>query len=262
MYYALQSCIFAWFSYKFCALSNNVTPYNSEGEDKKEQVGAMFDNIAPYYDFLNHFLSLGIDRIWRKKAIKAIKHPDLRVLLDIATGTGDFAIEAVKQMPDLKVIGIDISNEMLEIGNRKMLKKGLENSIELHYGDSENIDYEDNSFDALTVAFGVRNFANTEKGLREMLRVLKPGAKACILEFTKPRTFPFKQLYNFYFKYVLPLIGRITSKDKRAYAYLYESVQAFPDNRNFIQLLEECGYRRTTFKSLSLGICAVYIGEK
>ena len=222
----------------------------------------MFDNIAPYYDFLNHFLSLGIDRIWRRKAIRMIKHEDLETLLDMATGTGDFAIEAVRQMPELKVIGLDISNEMLELGRKKIEKKNLYGNIEMHYGEAENIDYEDNSFDAITVAFGVRNFENTELGLKEMLRVLKPGGKACILEFTKPTAFPFKQIYNLYFKYILPAIGRITSRDKRAYSYLYESVQAFPDNKQFVELFEKCGYRRTYYKTLSLGICAIYIGEK
>ena len=185
-----------------------------------------------------------------------------KVILDVATGTGDLAIEALKQFPNAKITGIDIATEMLQVGREKLKKKGLEKKITLVQGDGEIIDFPDNTFDAITVAFGVRNFENLEKGLVDMLRVLKPGGKAIILEFTKPRSFPFKQLFSLYFKFVLPLIGRITSKDKRAYYYLYESVQNFPDYEKFEQKLIESGYSSPYFKTLSLGICAIYSAEK
>ena len=222
----------------------------------------MFDNIAPWYDFLNHFLSLGIDISWRKKTIRALKDLHPKKILDVATGTGDLAIEAVKQLQPEKVVGIDISNEMLEVGRQKLLKRHLSPTIELHNGDSENIVFSDNTFDAVTVAFGVRNFEHLEKGLAEMYRVLRPGGRAAILEFSKPTLFPFKQLYNFYFKNFLPVIGRITSKDPKAYTYLYESVQAFPDGQKLIGLLHKIGFRSATFKPFTLGICTLYVATK
>lgn len=222
----------------------------------------MFDNIAPWYDFLNHFLSLGIDISWRKKAIRALKDIRPKMILDVATGTGDLAIEAEKQLSPEKVVGIDIANEMLEVGRHKLAKRQLSDKIELQLGDSENIAYPDNSFDAVTVAFGVRNFENLNKGLAEMLRVMRPGARVAILEFSKPTLFPFKQLYHFYFKNMLPVIGRIMSKDPKAYNYLYESVQAFPDGKEFVELLGKIGYRSASFKPLTLGICTLYLAEK
>lgn len=246
---------------KIMALEQEVKPYN-EQESKKSQVSTMFDNIAPWYDFLNHFLSLGIDINWRKKTIRALKGLNPRQILDVATGTGDLAIEASKQLNPEKIIGIDISNEMLEVGRVKLRKRNLTPTIELVYGDSENIQFADNTFDAVTVAFGVRNFENLDKGLTEMLRVLRPGGKAAILEFSKPTLFPFKQLYNFYFKNFLPVIGRITSKDPKAYSYLYESVQAFPDGQRLVNLLEQLGFKSVDFKPLTLGICTLYIATK
>lgn len=238
-----------------------VKPYSNQGS-KKSQVSTMFDNIAPWYDFLNHFLSLGIDISWRKKTIASLRDIKPRKILDVATGTGDLAIEAVRQLSPEKVIGIDISNEMLEVGRGKLSKKNLTPTIELLTGDSENIAFADNTFDAVTVAFGVRNFENLEKGLSEMLRVLKPGGKVAILEFSMPTLFPFKQLYHFYFRNFLPVIGRITSKDPKAYSYLYESVQAFPDGKKFVSLLESIGYKSAMFKPFTLGICTLYIGNK
>lgn len=222
----------------------------------------MFDRIAPWYDFLNHFLSLGIDVSWRKKTIAALRPSKPKRILDVATGTGDLAIEAVRQLAPEKVVGIDISNEMLAIGRTKLGKRNLHPTIELQTGDSENIAFPDNTFDAVTVAFGVRNFENLEKGLQEMLRVLKPGGSAAILEFSMPKQFPFKQLYHFYFKNMLPVIGRITSKDPKAYGYLYESVQSFPDGVHFTMLLDKLGYKSTSFKPFTLGICTLYIGKK
>ncbi len=241
--------------------AEEIKPYQQEGS-KKSQVSKMFDNIAPKYDFLNHFLSLGIDFTWRKKTI-ALLHPyQPKFILDVATGTADLALEAVRQLSPEKVIGIDIAGEMLEIGRRKIEKRKLTSSILLQLADSENIPFPDNSFDVVTVAFGVRNFENLERGLLEMHRVLKPGGMVAILEFSKPTLFPFRQLYNFYFKNILPLIGRFTSKDSKAYSYLYESVQAFPDGRNFVKLLETIGFQLATHKSLTLGISSIYLAKK
>ncbi|MDH5382258.1 MAG: bifunctional demethylmenaquinone methyltransferase/2-methoxy-6-polyprenyl-1,4-benzoquinol methylase UbiE, partial [Cyclobacteriaceae bacterium] len=193
-----------------------VVPYKEEKKSKKEQVAHMFDNISGKYDFLNHFLSLGIDIRWRKKAIKFLKNDHPKQILDVATGTGDFAIETLKLNPE-KVVGVDISEGMLAVGREKIKKKGLENKIELLSGDSENLPFKDNTFDAVTVAFGVRNFENLELGLAEINRVLKPNGKLVVLEFSKPTKFPFKQLYNFYFKFILPKIGNTISKDRSAY---------------------------------------------
>ncbi len=238
-----------------------VKPYTNEGS-KKSQVSKMFDNIAPWYDFLNHFLSLGIDISWRKKAIKELQPLRPKMILDVATGTGDLAIEANKQLAPDKVVGIDISNEMLEVGRKKITNKRLAGKIELMLGDSENLPFADNTFDAVTVAFGVRNFENLQKGLKEMNRVMKPGGMVVVLEFSRPTLFPFKQLYNFYFRNMLPFIGRITSKDPKAYSYLYESVQAFPDGLDFIKVLENNGYQSASYKPLTLGVCSIYRATK
>lgn len=239
-----------------------VKPIQDQEAGKKEQVSNMFDKIAPYYDFLNRFLSLRIDTIWRKQAINRLKASNPQEILDVATGTADMAIEMTKRLSPKKIVGLDISKEMLKVGDKKIAKKGLTDIISLQHGDSENLPFEDNSFDAITVAFGVRNFENLEKGLSEMRRVLRPGGKAIILEFSKPTMFPFKQAFNGYFKYILPQIGRITSKDPHAYRYLYESVQAFPDGQAFIEVLEKTGYKNNQCKRLSLGICSIYQAEK
>ena len=238
-----------------------VLPYKDKKDSKKAQVASMFDNISRNYDFLNHFLSLGIDIIWRKKAIKQLQKDQPKLILDIATGTGDFAIEALALNPD-KVIGVDISAGMLEVGKVKMKKRKLDHKIEMHLGDSEGLQFDDNNFDAVIVAFGVRNFENLEKGLSDMYRVLKPGGKAVILEFSRPKMFPFKQLYHFYFKSILPLLGRIISKDQSAYTYLPESVQAFPDGQNFLDILTKLGFKDTQCKPQTLGISSIYVGIK
>jgi demethylmenaquinone methyltransferase / 2-methoxy-6-polyprenyl-1,4-benzoquinol methylase len=238
-----------------------VVPYKDSSGDKKSQVARMFDSIAGRYDFLNHFLSAGIDIYWRRKAIDQLagSHPDH--ILDIATGTGDLALEAVRLAPQ-KITGIDISTGMLQIGQQKIARKNLSHLIELLPGDSENIAYPDNHFDAVTVAFGVRNFENLAKGLSEMHRVLKPGGKAVVLEFSKPRSFPFKQGYNAYFKYILPLFGRLISNDQAAYSYLPESVQAFPDGMDFIRIFEQAGFKEAKWHSLTFGISSIYTGNK
>ncbi len=238
-----------------------VVPYKDQNDDKKSQVATMFNNIAGNYDFLNHFLSAGIDIVWRRKAVRLLAPEKPKLVLDIATGTADFAIETLKLKPE-KIVGVDISEGMLAVGREKLRKKGLSDKIELHYGDSENLPFEDNTFDAITVAFGVRNFENLGKGLAEMNRVLKPGGTAVVLEFSKPKAFPMKQLYHFYFKNILPVVGRVVSKDNAAYTYLPESVQAFPDGKDFISIFEEVGFKSTKWHSLTFGISSIYTGKK
>lgn len=238
-----------------------VLPYKDKETGKKQQVADMFDNISHKYDFLNHFLSLGIDIRWRKKAIKLLKEIQPKQILDIATGTGDFAIESLKLNPD-HVTGVDISEGMLNVGREKLKKRKLDDRITLSSGDSENLPFEDNKFDAIIVAFGVRNFENLEKGLAEMFRVLRPGGKVVVLEFSKPKSFPFKQLYNFYFKNILPTLGKTISKDNAAYTYLPESVRSFPDGKDFTSILDKLGFKNTECKPLTLGISSIYTGIK
>lgn len=221
----------------------------------------MFDNIAPSYDFLNHALSLGIDIRWRKKAIKMLQAYKPKRVLDIATGTGDFALEAIKLNPD-EVIGLDISPGMLEVGRKKIAKKNLSDKISMIVGDSEDLPFEDNSIGAVTVGFGVRNFEHLEVGLSEILRVLKPGHAAIILEPAVPTKFPMKQLFNIYFKGILPFAGRLVSGDKRAYTYLPESVRAFPHGQEFVEICEKVGFKKCVFQPLTFGICALYLCEK
>jgi len=221
----------------------------------------MFDNIAPRYDFLNHLLSVNIDKRWRKKAVNLLKSKKPASILDVATGTGDFAIELQKLHPK-EIIGVDISDKMLQIGRQKLRQKNLYERIVLQRADSEKLPFPDNRFDAVTVAFGVRNFENLQKGIEEMCRVLKPNGTVVVLEFSKPVIFPVKQMFYFYFHYVLPVIGRIFSKDQRAYSYLPESVQSFPDEKEFSRLLEETGFKNVQCKSLTFGIASIYTGEK
>ncbi|MCX2742840.1 bifunctional demethylmenaquinone methyltransferase/2-methoxy-6-polyprenyl-1,4-benzoquinol methylase UbiE [Mangrovivirga sp. M17] len=239
-----------------------VVPYKNKEEGKKKQVADMFNSISKKYDFLNHFLSLGIDILWRKKAVKQLKPYQPEVILDIATGTGDFAIEAAKGLPAKEIIGVDISEGMLEVGKDKMKEKGLNDLITMELGDSENLRFEDNKFDAVIVAFGVRNFENLEAGLSEMYRVLKPGGRLSIIEFSQPEKFPFKQSYNFYFKYILPSIGKIVSKDNAAYTYLPESVEVFPYGKKFVNILEQLNYKQAKCQPLTFGISSIYTATK
>jgi demethylmenaquinone methyltransferase/2-methoxy-6-polyprenyl-1,4-benzoquinol methylase len=238
-----------------------VTPYKNSDKQKKQQVEQMFDNIAPRYDFLNHFLSLGIDKLWRKKAINILSAYKTNTLLDVATGTGDFAIAALKLKPS-RLVAFDLSEQMLNVGRAKAEKLGVSDIIQFVKGDSEAMPFSDNQFDAITVAFGVRNFENLEKGLREFHRVLKPDGVAVILEFSKPKYFPFKQLYLFYFFSILPLVGRMISKDRSAYSYLPESVMAFPDDEKFLSILKACGFTKAKQKRLTFGIATIYIAQK
>jgi demethylmenaquinone methyltransferase/2-methoxy-6-polyprenyl-1,4-benzoquinol methylase len=238
-----------------------VVPYKEDNGSKKQQVARMFDSISGKYDFLNHFLSLGIDIRWRRKAIALLKDLQPKTILDVATGTGDFAVEALRLSPS-KIIGVDISEGMLEVGRQKMKSRQLDGIIELRSGDSEKLPFEDNFFDAVIVAFGVRNFEDLERGLAEMLRVVKPGGRVVVLEFSRPTKFPMKQLYSAYFTAILPLIGRWVSRDQAAYSYLPESVQAFPDGPDFIRILSDVGYKNPQCKLLTFGISSLYWGSK
>lgn len=238
---------------------SKVTPYNSS-ESKKKQVSEMFDNIANSYDFLNHSLSLGMDNVWRKIAIKKLTN-NPKIILDIATGTGDFAVSAAKYT-DAKITGIDISQGMLNVGIEKVSKKNLNNRISLQLADSESLPFNDNTFDAITAGFGVRNFENLNKGLSEMKRVLKKDGIVVILEPSTPKYFPLKQFYKLYFHHILPTIGAWISKDKSAYSYLPESVDAFPSGEKFIVELKNVGFRDCKHIPLTFGIVSLYIAIK
>ncbi len=238
-----------------------VTPYKASSEGKKMQIKTMFDNIAHKYDFLNHFLSMGIDKIWRRRAIKLLKDIDQPEILDIATGTGDLAIAAMKLKPK-RIVGLDLSAEMLKVGEEKIKKKGLDKTISMVEGDSENLPFDDKEFDAAIVAFGVRNFENLNKGLVEINRVLKDGGKFMVLEFSNPSKFPFKQIYQFYSTKILPWWGGILSKDKAAYSYLPESVAAFPEGDAFVAELNKAGFNSLRVWRQTFGIATIYFAQK
>ena len=241
-------------------LHDQVTPYKT-GESKKEQVAHMFDNIANRYDLLNSILSLGIHKGWRKKCVRLLKTKYPRVILDVATGTADFAIECASLQPQ-KILGTDISEGMMQVGKEKLKKLKLDQLISLEYGNAETMDLPDNSFDAVVVGFGVRNFQDLEKGLANLYRMLKPGGQLVVLEFSYPRNWLVKSGYTFYFSYVTPFIGKLFSKDTRAYSYLTESVKAFPNNEKFTAILDKLHYKNTYFRTLSFSIAAIYYGEK
>lgn len=238
-----------------------VKPFQEINTTKKQQVEEMFDSISGRYDFLNRFLSLGIDISWRKKAIKELVALKPKLILDVATGTADFAIEAKSLNPD-KIIGIDLSEGMLSKGRIKVEELKLGKLIQLVKGDSEELPFEDNIFDASTVAFGVRNFEHLQVGLNQIYRVLKPGGKIVVLEFSKPKAFPVKQVYQFYFKYILPMWGKLIAKHETAYEYLPASVQAFPEGTEFISYLTNSGFTQVKHQPLTFGICSIYTGIK
>lgn len=221
----------------------------------------MFNDIAPRYDFLNHFLSAGIDIQWRKKVRRRLSPFKPKKILDVATGTGDLAIELSRLNPD-QIIGLDIASEMIAIGDEKLVKKKLDKLIKLQQGDSENLPFKDNTFDAVTVAFGVRNFENLNKGLTEMCRVMKPDGQVVILEFSKPKKAPFKQIYNLYFKYILPGFGKLISKNSEAYTYLPDSVESFAEDKLFLEEMKTAGYKQVGQKRLTFGIATMYFGTK
>ena len=241
---------------------DEIVPDKQSVLSKKSQVAFMFDNIAKRYDFLNRFLSAGIDVTWRKKAIKELKQINPKTILDVATGTGDMTIIANKLLQPEKIIGIDISDGMLELGRKKISMLSLSDTIELLHGDSETINFKADTFDAITVAFGVRNFEHLEKGLSEMFRVLKSNGKISILEFSKPKNYFFKGIYNFYMKIIAPGFGKMLAKNKQAYTYLNDSVQAFPDRELFITVMQKAGFKKTYYKQLTLGICCIYCASK
>jgi demethylmenaquinone methyltransferase / 2-methoxy-6-polyprenyl-1,4-benzoquinol methylase len=240
---------------------DTVVPFKNSGQSKKDQVAGMFDTIAYRYDFLNRLLSGGIDIIWRKKLIAELKDINARYILDVATGTGDVAIMSYKALKPEKITGIDISEGMLEIGRKKIAKLLLNNHIELIKGDSEAINSPNNSFDAVTVAFGVRNFENLETGLSEIYRVLRPGGKLAVLEFSKPKGW-FSWVYNLYMEHLAPGFGKLFSKNRDAYKYLHSSVKAFPEGKTFLHILQQVGFKETSLKRLSLGICTIYCAKK
>ncbi len=239
----------------------NVKPYRSSPGGKKEQVEQMFDNISGKYDFLNHSLSANLDKFWRRKAIGHLKGIQIGHLLDVATGTGDMIYPAVRLQPG-RITGLDISEGMLSIAAKKFGGEYKGIPVEFIKGDSENLPFGDNHFDAETVAFGVRNFEDTLKGLKEMYRVLRPGGKLVVLEFSKPSRFPVKNIYQFYFRNMLPFFGRLVSRDKEAYTYLPESVNAFPEKGDFLLLLEQAGFKNCAYETLTMGIATIYSGYK
>lgn len=241
--------------------AEKVKPYNSE-EGKKKEVEIMFDNISGKYDFLNHLLSMGIDIQWRKNLISMLAEKNPGTILDMATGTADLAIMTAGYINTVKITGLDLSAGMLDIGRQKVAAKRLEDRIHLVHGDSEEMPFGSNTFDAVTVAFGVRNYENLLKGLTEAKRVLKNGGNIYILEFSKPTNIFFRFVFNLYFKFILPLVGRLTSRDPKAYKYLFESVQAFPAYEEFLGIMDKAGFKSNNYKIQSFGICSIYHGVK
>ena len=244
-------------------MGTRITPYvSTEQENKASQVERMFDGIAHRYDFLNHFFSLGIDVLWRKRCVRLLRQERPKRMLDVATGTADFAIEAVRMGLDVHVTGVDISAGMLEVGRTKITARGWNDRIELIQGDSVALPFEADAFDAFTVAFGVRNFEDLQGGLKDMLRVLKPGGLGLVLEFSKPRRFPIKQVFGLYFKHIMPTVGKWVSKDPAAYTYLPESVDAFPEGNDFLDQMTLAGYTDVKAQRLTGGIATIYTGRK
>ncbi|MBP3850878.1 MAG: bifunctional demethylmenaquinone methyltransferase/2-methoxy-6-polyprenyl-1,4-benzoquinol methylase UbiE [Prevotella sp.] len=238
-----------------------IIPYH-EGGDKAQQVELMFDNIAPAYDTLNHRLSLNIDRGWRKKAIRQLKPYQPQAILDIATGTGDFAIMAAQMLKPQRLTGADISEGMMDIGRKKVAAKGLSDIITFDKEDCTHLSYPDASYDAVMAAFGIRNFADLDKGLAEMYRVLRPGGHLSIVELTTPVSFPMKQLFHIYSHTVLPVYGRLVSKDASAYSYLTKTIEAFPQGERMVDILKKAGFADAQFKRLTFGICTMYFATK
>lgn len=238
-----------------------AVPYKNSNQSKKVQVEEMFDQISHRYDLLNHILSVNIDKAWRRRAVKMLKAFQPKTILDIATGTADFALAAKKLTPQ-KITGIDLSEGMLKIGRQKVEKKGLSHLIELRKADSEALPFDNQSFDAAIVGFGVRNFENLEQGLTEIFRVLRPGGVFVVLEFSLPKSKIFRRLYFFYFLKVLPWLGRLVSKDNRAYTYLPESVREFPDGEDFTRILEKVGFEKCRWEPQTFGIATIYEAQK
>ena len=242
--------------------AEKVVPYSDKDTSKGAQVEQMFDEIAPQYDLLNHLLSMGIDKSWRKKGIQSLKEINPQNILDIATGTGDLAIQAYPILQPQHILGIDISEGMMNVGRKKVKAEGLSEKIRFEWQNCTDLQLESGSFDAAMVAFGVRNFEDLDKGLREILRVLRPGGKLMILELSTPEHFPMKQGYLVYSKLIIPLIGKLVSKSKVAYSYLPKSISAFPQNKIMKAILEENGFTNVEYKKLTFGICTLYTAKK
>ncbi|CAA0224299.1 Demethylmenaquinone methyltransferase [Tenacibaculum maritimum] len=242
-------------------MGKTIKPYKNSELGKKEQVAKMFNNISKDYDGLNRVISFGIDISWRKKVVALVGKNNPKKILDIATGTGDLAIMLAKTSPD-KIIGLDISEGMLEVGKQKILNAKLADTIEMVVGDSENMPFDDDTFDAITVSFGVRNFENLDKGLKEIKRVLKPGGTFVVLETSNPTKFPFKQGYQFYTSFILPFIGKLFSKDKVAYSYLSESANSFPFGKEFNNILEKNGFKNAKNQPVTFGVASIYTSTK
>jgi len=243
-------------------MNRQVKPYGTSPESKKAQVRRMFDSISPKYDLLNRLLSAGIDQRWRKRLIKLMKRQQPEHILDIATGTADLPVLQAKALPSARITGLDISEGMLEVGRKKIKKAGLENRVELTPGDAENLPFDNASYDAVTVAFGVRNFEDLEKGIREMARVLRPGGQMYILEFSQPEKTPFKQLYGFYSRRILPFIGKLVSGDASAYTYLPESIAVFPYGEQMKNIILKNGFSEAEIYPLTFGIATIYVAKK
>lgn len=239
-----------------------ITPYSPNANNKAQQVETMFDNIAPTYDTLNHRLSWNIDRYWRRKALKRLAAHQPQTILDIATGTGDFAIQAAQMMPQATITGVDISEGMMKIGAEKVQRLGLQKQVSFQREDCLSLSYPDAQFDAVTAAFGIRNFADLDKGLAEMCRVLKPGGHLCIVELTTPVSFPMRQLFHIYSHTILPVYGRLISKDNSAYSYLTRTIEAFPQGERMMEILQKAGFADSSFQRLTFGICTLYFSTK
>ena len=241
--------------------AEKLLPYDSP-DKKGDQVEQMFDSIAENYDLLNHTLSMGIDRGWRRKSILTLKKNNPQSILDIATGTGDLAVLAYKLLKPEKILAIDLSEKMMEVGRQKVAKEKLSSVISFEKQDCMELEISDNSFEAAMVAFGVRNFENLDKGLKEILRVLKPGGQLMILELSTPKSFPMKQAYWLYSRIFIPTVGRLISKDKAAYSYLPKSIEVFSQGKEMVEILTKNGFKKASFKTYTLGICSMYLGYK
>lgn len=240
----------------------NIRPYGSDGEGKTEQVRDMFDSIAPAYDLMNSLMSVGMHRRWLHRAVEAASEGSPNRILDVATGTGDVAIALAQAMPRAEVCGIDLSEGMIERGRRKVAAAGLDGRIALSQADCLALPFADNSFDVVTVAYGVRNFEHLDRGYAEMLRVLRPGGKLVVIELTTPRSAIVKPFYRFYTRCIIPAVGRMVSRDVRAYSYLPESIAAVPQREAMCELMERCGFVNATWRTFTMGVCAMYVGEK
>lgn len=241
--------------------AEKINPYD-DNRSKSEQVREMFDSIAPAYDFMNRAMTFGIDKLWRAKAVKMIRNHSPRQILDIATGTGDLAIKLARELPEVKITGVDLSEGMIEIGRKKVTEAGLDERVEMMTGDCLSLPMADDSYDCVTVAYGVRNFERLLQGYREMLRVLRPGGMLCVIELSTPTSAIVKPLYKIYTRYIIPAVGRMVSKDVCAYSYLPESIAAVPQGEDMLAIMREAGFTDTRHRPLTFGTCTIYTASK